>query len=68
MSIFFCPTCNSSNKLGVISHEVITVQPDSNTDKHDMELPTVISAKVKCFDCDCVFSAIITLEYEVNPF
>jgi hypothetical protein len=33
-----------------------------------MELPTVISAKVKCFDCDCVFSAIITLEYEVNPF
>jgi uncharacterized Zn finger protein len=65
---FFCPSCNSDKKLGVIKHEVITVLADSNTEKHNMELPVSIGAIVKCFDCGAEFLTSITLEYEVNPF
>ena len=68
MSNIYCPLCNNSNKLGVIRHEIITVKPNSNTDKHDMELPDVMSATIKCFDCGCEFKTSCSLEFEVNPF
>jgi hypothetical protein len=68
MSNIFCSSCNSSKKLGIIRHEIITVLADSNTEKHDMELPDTMSATVKCFECGAEFLTSITLEYEVNPF
>lgn len=68
MAQIYCPSCNSDKKLGVIRHETITVQSDSNTDKHNIELPMTMTAWVKCFDCGVEFLTSVSLDFEVNPF
>lgn len=68
MADIYCPVCHSDKKLGVISHEVITVNPNSNTDKYNVQLPMSMGATVKCFDCGAEFLTVCSLDFEVNPF
>ena len=64
----YCPECRTNSNLGVIRHEVITINPDSNTKKYPNYLPMSMAATVKCFNCNIEFEAIATLEFEFNPF
>jgi hypothetical protein len=68
MAQIYCPSCNSDKSLGVIRHETIIVQSDSNTDNHNIQLPYVMSAWVKCFNCNAEFLTSCSLDFEVNPF
>lgn len=68
MENIYCPVCHSDKKLGVISHEVITIAPDSNTEKYPIHLPVSMRAVVKCFECGAEFLTCCSLDFEVNPF
>jgi len=68
MSELYCPNCNSDKKLGVIKHEIITINSESNIDKHNVQLPVSMDVMVKCFDCGHVFPVNCSLNFEFNPF
>ena len=64
----YCPECGSNSSLGVVRHEIITINPDSNKDKHPVYLPVSMGATVKCFNCNIEFETVVMLNFEINPF